>query len=102
MSKTQARLAALIRECRFRYKTSPSVPVLRLCNVAEAVAAELERVTAARDEAVSLLRAVVKAADDDARMGYPLPGESCVYVVLALAVDEFLAGAARAAQEGER
>ncbi len=30
-------LAGLIRECRFRYRTTPSVPVLRLCDAAEAL-----------------------------------------------------------------
>ncbi len=39
----------LIRECRYRYKTTPSVPVLQLCDEAEALLAALRSVEQERD-----------------------------------------------------
>jgi hypothetical protein len=44
-----------------------------------------------RDRAISLLRLVVQADNDDAKMGHPNPGDSCVSVILGLHVYEYLA-----------
>ena len=50
----------------------------------------IDRLVAERDEARDLLRLIVQADRDDAMMGHPNPGDSCVSVVLSLSVLEYL------------
>jgi hypothetical protein len=50
----------------------------------------IEDVVAERDAAVALLRAVVHADRDDAKMGYPNPGDSCIGACIGLDVMPFL------------
>ena len=57
--------------------------------VAAALAA-LDALVAERDEARRLLREVVKADQQDAQMGYPIPGDSCMGAFIGLVLMQYL------------
>ena len=52
--------------------------------------ARAEAVEVERDEANRLLREVVKADKQDAQMGYPIPGDSCMGAFIGLVLMEYL------------
>ena len=60
-----------------------------------------EAAEAERDEANRLLREVVKADRQDAQMGYPIPGDSCMGAFIGLVLMEYLDGLAPSATGGD-
>ena len=52
--------------------------------------AALDALVAERDEAQRLLREVVKADRQDAQMGYPIPGDSCMGAFIGLVLMQYL------------
>lgn len=58
-------------------------------NEREALVA-LDALVAERDEAQRLLREVVKADRQDAQMGYPIPGDSCMGAFIGLVLMQYL------------
>jgi hypothetical protein len=78
---------------------------LHLVTVQTALAGWASRAEAAeaeRDEAHRLLREVVKADQQDAQMGYPIPGDSCLGAFIGLVLMEYLDKLAPSATGGER
>jgi len=53
-------------------------------------AARAEAAESQRDEAVGLLRGVVEADKQDAKMGHPNPGDSCIAIYIGLVLMEWL------------
>jgi len=75
----QARAAALLA----LYNYDPRLKVSRYEVLTDDLLARL-------DEAVNYLRRVVQADRDDTKMGYPIPGDSCLAACIGLEVMRFL------------